>query len=145
MFFLSQNILQRPLFFRIHREQLRAQVGVLPVFVDGGLALGDGVVEHHQFFLVADHERRRWLVELRGGECFQVIDGVDVSLLGALDLIDGGHLQNVAIEVGRVHAPLRDPDGRAHRGQKENCRGDLPHARPRAAPFVADGALDPRP
>jgi hypothetical protein len=142
---LSQHVLQRPLFFRIHRQQLRAQVGVLPVFVDGGLALGDGVVEHQQFLLVADHERRRRLVELRRGECFQVIDRVDVSLLGALDLVDRGHFQNVAIEIGGMHAPLREPRGAAEDGEEEEGGSDLPHARPRAALLAPDCLLDARP
>src|SRR5712664_2986944 len=54
MIVLPQDVAQRPLFFRIHRQQLRAQVCVLFVFLNSALALGDGVVEHHQFFLVAD-------------------------------------------------------------------------------------------
>src|SRR5436305_1681691 len=37
---VSQHVLQRLLFLRIHRQQLRAQVGVLPALFDGGLAVG---------------------------------------------------------------------------------------------------------
>ena len=44
-----------------------------------------------------------------------------------------------------LHAPLRDPCGRAEGGQKEESRGDLPHARPRAASFTFDGTFDTRP
>src|SRR5258706_8379774 len=139
---LPQDVAQRPLFFRVHRQQLRAQVCVLSVFVDGCLALGDGVVEHLQFFLVADHERRRGLIELRGGECFQVIDGGDVSLLRLLHLVDRGGFEDGFIKLRGVHAPLRDPNGRAEGGEEEKGGSDLPHARPRAALLALDRAFD---
>ena len=56
--------------------------------------------------------------------------------------VGGGKFQDVSVKVGCMHAPLRDPDGCPEGGEQEESRGDLPHARPRASPFVADGALE---
>src|SRR5690349_16158631 len=50
MVILPQHVLERPLFFRVHAQQLLAEVCVLSVAVDVGLALRDGVIEEHQFF-----------------------------------------------------------------------------------------------
>src|SRR6266480_473718 len=65
MTFLPQHLSQRLLLFRIDRQQLPAEVRVLSIAIDARLALGDGVIEHHEFFLVADQQRGRRILELR--------------------------------------------------------------------------------
>src|SRR5437588_3497316 len=50
---LPQHVLQCPLFLGVDGQELPAQMGVVAVALDVGLALGDGVVEQHELFLVA--------------------------------------------------------------------------------------------
>src|SRR5438874_11119967 len=45
---LPQHVLQCPLFLGVDGQELSAQMGVVAVALDVGLALGDGVVEQHE-------------------------------------------------------------------------------------------------
>ena len=63
--------------FVVNREELLPEVRVLSIALDVGLALGDGIVEQHEFLFVAHHERRVGFFELRFGDrAFS--DGVDM-------------------------------------------------------------------
>src|ERR1043165_5949382 len=107
MSFLPQHVLQGALLLGVDRQELPAQLRVLTVHANPGLALGDGVVEKHQFFFVRDHERRLRFLDPRPGELLEAVDGRDVLPLRALDLIERFVLQDGAIEFVLVHAALR--------------------------------------
>src|SRR4029079_16308203 len=51
---LPHHVLQRPLLLHVHRQELLAHMRIHPVLLDFPLALGDRVVQEHQFFLVTD-------------------------------------------------------------------------------------------
>src|SRR2546423_5376432 len=144
MRFLPQHVLERALLRGVDRQELPAQLRVLAIRADGGPAVGDGVVEKHQFFLVRDHERRHRLLEPRLGELLHAVDRRDVVALRALDLVERTPLQNGLIELVLAHAALRVPAERGQRREDGHGRGELPELEPLAAMFGVDGALDAR-
>ena len=111
----------------VHGQQLFAEVRVLLVLVDVGLALGDGFIEQHQFFFVRDHERRLRVVELLLGHAFQALDGLEVRLLGALHFIESRDAEDVAVERGVVTLDAHGVEDRAAEADGEKqTGGDLP-------------------
>src|SRR5436190_16353636 len=95
---LSEHVLQRLLFLAVHGEQLLADLCIVSVLIDVGLALGDGIVEQHQFFLVADENRRLWLVELRRGEFFEFVDCSDVCFFRAFHVVERSGAEDRLVE-----------------------------------------------
>src|ERR1043165_203923 len=145
MSFLPQHVLQGALLLGVDRQELPAQLRVLTVHANPGLALGDGVGEKHQFFFVRDHERRLRFLDPRPGELLEAVDGRDVLPLRALDLIERFVLQDGALEFVLVHAALRVPAERAKGAEDRDDGGDLPpHVHRCLALLAPDGALDAR-
>src|ERR1700737_1039994 len=93
---LPEHFLQRPLLLHVHGQELLAQMRVLPVLADIPLAFGDGVIEQHQLFLVADHEWCCRLLEPGLGDLLQLLDRLHMRTLRLLDLIECRPLQNGA-------------------------------------------------
>ena len=118
---------------------------VLPVAVNIGLALLDGVVEEHELLAIADHQRRRRILELRLGELLQPIDGLPVGLLRFLHIVNRCGSEDDIAELAFVRLALHDPHERSQAGEEDQRGSDLPVARPRPPPLLFQRALDARP
>src|SRR5690242_6250456 len=81
-----QNFLEGALFFLIHSEELIAQVGVRGILSGLRAQIVDSGVEHEKLFAVIGHKRSFGIFELRFGIGGELIDGLHVSGLSALDI-----------------------------------------------------------
>src|SRR5438445_6397643 len=142
---LPQHLLQRALLLRIDCQQLFTQVRVFAVAIDVRLALCDGVIEQHEFFFVADQQRRRSFIELRLRALLQFVDGGQVCLLRLLDCVQSRSLKDALIELIGADSFIGLPREDAQACQHDDCRCDLPPLRLRVSLLGADRALDARP
>src|SRR5229473_3438753 len=146
MGFLPQHVVEGLLLLAVNREELSPEVRVLSIALDVGLAFGDGVVEQDELLLVADHQRRRRLLELRLGELFELRDRRDVRLFGGLDVVHRFLAKDRGVEGALLLARAEsEAGGDADADHQHDGGGNLQPSRRSRAPFISDGPLDARP